>query len=84
MAPISVFIIEATSDKDNKKIASSPSINIRTVANHVSNILFQMNAKNRTEAPAIVKREGLKMGVSRTWGKYFGGNFDEVENSVGL
>ena len=45
--------------KDNNEIASSLSINIRTVANHVSNILFKVNAKNRTEAGAIARREGL-------------------------
>lgn len=45
--------------KDNKEIASSLNINIRTVANHVSNILFKMNAKNRTEAAAIARRDGL-------------------------
>lgn len=45
--------------KDNKEIASALSINIRTFANHVSNVLFKMNAKNRTEAAAIARREGL-------------------------
>lgn len=45
--------------KDNRDIASTLSINVRTVANHVSNILFKMNAKNRTEAAAIARREGL-------------------------
>ena len=46
--------------KDNSEIANALSINIRTVANHVSNILFfKMNAKNRTEAAAIARREGL-------------------------
>jgi DNA-binding NarL/FixJ family response regulator len=45
--------------KDNKEIASSLNINIRTVANHVSNILFKMNEKNRTEAATIARREGI-------------------------
>ena len=55
-----VEILKLMADgKDNKEIASSLSINIRTVANHVSNILFKMNAKNRTEAGAIARREGL-------------------------
>ena len=33
--------------KDNSEIASSLSINIRTVANHVRNILSKMNAKKQ-------------------------------------
>ncbi len=45
--------------KDNKDIADSLNIDIRTVANHVSNILFKMNAKNRTEAAAIARKERL-------------------------
>lgn len=45
--------------KDNSEIASALSINVRTLANHVSNILFKMNAKNRTEAAAIARREGI-------------------------
>jgi len=45
--------------KDNTEIASSLSINVRTVANQVSNILFKMNTKNRMEAEAIARREGL-------------------------
>lgn len=45
--------------KGNSEIANALSINIRTVANHVSNILFKMNAKNRTEAAAIARRDGL-------------------------
>ena len=45
--------------KDNSEIANALSINIRTVANHVSNILFKMNAKNRTEAAAMARRDGL-------------------------
>ena len=45
--------------KDNKEIACLLSINIRTVANYLSNILFKMNAKNRTEAAAIAGKDGL-------------------------
>ncbi len=45
--------------KDNSEIANALSINIRTVANHVSNILFKMNAKNRTEAAAIARKDGI-------------------------
>ncbi len=44
---------------DNRGIAKTLSIDERTVANHVSNILFKMNAKNRTEAAAIARREGI-------------------------
>jgi len=44
---------------DNKGIAKMLAIDIRTVANHVSNLLFKMSAKNRTEAAAIARREGL-------------------------
>lgn len=45
--------------KDNSEIANALSINIRTVANHVSNILFKMNAKNRTEAAVIARKDGV-------------------------
>lgn len=48
-----------TEGKDNKEIAKALEIDIRTVANHVSNLLFKMSAKNRTEAAAIARREGL-------------------------
>lgn len=44
---------------DNKKIAQIFNIDVRTVANHVSNILFKMSAKNRTEAVVIAKKEGI-------------------------
>jgi DNA-binding NarL/FixJ family response regulator len=45
--------------KDNREIAQALEIDVRTVANHVSNLLYKMNAKNRTEAAAIARREGL-------------------------
>jgi DNA-binding NarL/FixJ family response regulator len=44
---------------DNRGIAGALGIELRTVANHVSNILFKMNARNRTEAAAIARREGI-------------------------
>lgn len=50
------FIAEG---KDNRGIAKTLSIDDRTVANHVSNLLFKMNARNRTEAAAIARREGI-------------------------
>lgn len=43
----------------NRTIADELRIDERTVANHVSNILFKINAKNRTEAVAISRREGI-------------------------
>jgi DNA-binding NarL/FixJ family response regulator len=45
--------------KDNREIGEALSIDIRTVANHISNLLFKMNAKNRTEAAAIARRDGF-------------------------
>ncbi len=45
--------------QDNRGIAKELNIDIRTVANHVSNILFKMTAKNRTEAVAIARKEGM-------------------------
>jgi DNA-binding NarL/FixJ family response regulator len=44
---------------NNRTIARELSIQERTVANHISNILFKMNAKNRTEAASIARRQGL-------------------------
>jgi len=44
---------------DNRGIAKGLSIDERTVANHVSNLLFKMSAKNRTEAAAIARRSGI-------------------------
>jgi two-component system, NarL family, response regulator DevR len=44
---------------NNRAIARKLSIQERTVANHVSNILFKINAKNRTEAACIARRQGL-------------------------
>jgi DNA-binding NarL/FixJ family response regulator len=45
--------------KDNREIAGVLNIHVRTVANHVSNILYKINARNRTEAVAIARRDGL-------------------------
>ena len=45
--------------KENREISIILNIKPRTVANHVSNILYKMNAKNRTEAVAIATREGI-------------------------
>jgi len=45
--------------KDNKEIAKTLNINVRTIANHVSNILFKMDAKNRTEAAVIARKDGV-------------------------
>jgi DNA-binding NarL/FixJ family response regulator len=44
--------------KNNKRIGRQLGIDERTVANHVSNLLFKLNARNRTEASAIARREG--------------------------
>ncbi|HDH06016.1 MAG TPA: response regulator transcription factor [Nitrospirae bacterium] len=48
-----------TDGNDNKKIAKELDIETRTVANHVSNILFKLNVKNRTEAAAVARKEGI-------------------------
>jgi len=45
--------------KDNREIAKTLNVNVRTIANHVSNILLKMNAKNRTEAAAIARKDGV-------------------------
>ena len=44
---------------NNRDIARELTIRERTVANHVSNILFKIDAKNRTEAACIARKEGL-------------------------
>ena len=48
--------------KSNRGIAEQLGIHERTVANHVSNILYKINAKNRTEAVAIARKTGLVTG----------------------
>ena len=45
--------------KDNREIAKTLNVNVRTIANHVSNILLKMHAKNRTEAAAIARKDGV-------------------------
>jgi DNA-binding NarL/FixJ family response regulator len=44
---------------NNREIARTLKIKERTVANHVSNILFKLNAKNRTEAVRIARNNNL-------------------------
>ena len=44
---------------NNRAIAQTLTIQERTVANHVSNILFKINAKNRTQAACIARKQGL-------------------------
>jgi DNA-binding NarL/FixJ family response regulator len=44
---------------NNRDIARTLKIKERTVANHISNILFKLNAKNRTEAVCITRNSGL-------------------------
>jgi DNA-binding NarL/FixJ family response regulator len=44
---------------NNRAIARALTIQERTVANHVSNILFKVNARNRTEAACIARKQGL-------------------------
>jgi len=45
--------------RDNRKIAKVLEIKTRTVANHVSEILFKMRVNNRTEAAAKAREKGL-------------------------
>lgn len=53
-------VLEIMSEgKSNAALAKELKIKIRTVANHVNRILSKMNAKNRTQAAAIARREGL-------------------------
>ena len=47
------------SGKSNQEIAEELYINLRTVANHVTNILGKINASNRTEAAIYAARQGL-------------------------
>ncbi len=50
--PIRVFVFE-------DEWMCREAIQERTVANHVSNILFKINARNRTKAACIARRQGL-------------------------
>lgn len=43
----------------NREIAAKLGIHDRTVANHVSNILYKVKAKNRTQAASIARSQGL-------------------------
>lgn len=45
--------------KNNRVIAEHLHIHERTVANHVSNILFKINAQNRTQAVALARKTGI-------------------------
>ena len=47
------------SGKSNNDIAAELFISLRTVANHVSNILNKVGASNRTEAAIYATRQGL-------------------------
>ena len=47
------------SGKSNNHIAEELFISLRTVANHVSNILNKVGASNRTEAAIYATRQGL-------------------------
>ena len=45
--------------RTNQEVADELFISLRTVANHVANILDKSNTSNRTEAAAYAQRHGL-------------------------
>jgi DNA-binding NarL/FixJ family response regulator len=45
--------------RENHEIAQYLGIAEHTAANHVSNILAKLNVRNRTEAVAVARRDGL-------------------------
>lgn len=60
LAPRELQVLELlTVGKDNRKIATNLVTKIRAVVNHVSEILYKMNAGNRTEAAAKAREKGL-------------------------
>lgn len=50
---------EVATGKRNREIAETLFISEKTVKNHISNILFKLNANDRTEAAMLAARHGL-------------------------